>query len=85
MKTRVITLSDISRHPRGSLHPHDYIYEVGETVVFDEGDHIVVRQDENDLWLARIDYVPGTKTIFSCTAPQGPTTIFDVKRPRRTR
>lgn len=84
MRTRTVTLADIAQHPHRSLSPHDYIYETGDAVVFQGADHLVVRQDDNDLWLAQVDYVPGTKAIFSCRVPTEPTaTIFEVTRPKR--
>jgi hypothetical protein len=86
MKTRTLMSSDIARHPNLSWSPRDYIFTVGETVIFAEEEHVVVRQDENDLWLSRVEYVPGSRVIFACDVPQGPsTTIFAVKRPKGKR
>lgn len=79
-------MADIAQHPVHSFSPRDYIFVVGETVIFTGEPHIVVRQEENDLWLAQVEYIPGSKTVFSCSVPSGPTTtIFAVKRPKPNR
>jgi hypothetical protein len=80
---RVVTTAEIAQHPFGSWSPRDYIYEVGDRVLHEDEEKVVTRQDVDDLWLATLEFVPGSRVIFSCTLPQGPSaTIFEVKRPR---
>lgn len=85
MRFRIISLGDVKRHPARSFAVEDYIFPTGGRVTLRRSgeERIVVRQDGNDLWLAKIEYVPGTKTAFCCTLTGEQTTIFGVRRARR--
>lgn len=79
MTVTVVTLSDL--HRRGSWLPRDFIYKVGESVkLMDETDVVLARvkgPHERTVMVSTIEYVPGSRTPFSCAVPSE-VSVYDI-------